>query len=443
MNNPLTTLARWFVPQPEDFQNRSIDFPSFQTQLAAIRTAQAQARPWRQAGVTEALGVPAILAAVSLISNTVGRLSMEAYQEGRLVTDRLQIPRLIVRPNPKTTPREFFRDTAFYLSTRGEAWWWVAHRDVDLAPDALFVVPPWQVVVEANQRDQQNPKVTWLNRVMDNRDMRHITYLPDSMNLRGVGPLQLAGAAVSVTVEADNWAANFFSGSLPSMVGTTDQDLDEIDLRNLDAQWLEKPSNLPRWMTNGMTMQAAPFDAQKAQLTESRQHQVGEVARMYDMPGPLLEYQMSGSSLTYRNEEDIWTDFQRRCLSPHYLEPIEQEISDLLTRSITAKFNTWELTRADMLTRYQVYESGITKSGVLTVDDARRMEGLAPGDVNYMPVPPSPPSSDYGPVPFQMLSRSQQDVRCLNCKRLLAQQVTPPFIIKCSRCGTLNGAQAA
>ena len=153
MANPLTTLARLFVPQPEDFQTRSIsDYPAFADQLAAIRSSQAQARPWRPAGVNEALGVPSILSAVSLIAGTVGRLSMEAYQYGSLITDRQQIPRLIVRPNPKTTPRVFFRDTAFHLATRGEAWWWVAKRDVDLAPLSLVEVPPWEVMVEVESR---------------------------------------------------------------------------------------------------------------------------------------------------------------------------------------------------------------------------------------------------------------------------------------------------
>ena len=447
MANPLTTLARWLVPQPEDFQTRSIsDYPDFATQLAAIRSSQAQPRPWRAAGITEALGVPSILSAVSLIAGTVGRLSMDAYQYGELVTDRLQIPRLMVRPNPKTTPRVFYRDTAYHLATRGEAWWWVAVRDVDLAPLSLVVVPPWEITVEANPRDRFTPKITWLNRVMDNRDMRHLTYLPDTSGLRGVGPLQLAGAAVSVAVEADAWAADFYAGSLPSMVGTTDQDLDATDLAALDEQWAEKPNNLPRWMTNGMTLSEPPYNPQKAQLTESRSFQVGEVARMFDMPGPLLEYQMSGSSLTYRNESDIWTDFQQRCLSPHYLEPIEQEMSDLLTRSMIGRFSTWELTKADIQTRYNVYESGITKSGVLTVQEARRMEGLGPGDANFNPVPPSPPAAEIGPVPTQgsgFQARSLEDVRCFSCNRLLAEQVTPPFVIKCGRCGTLNGARAA
>jgi HK97 family phage portal protein len=432
----ITELGRLFVPQP--MQSRESEFPAFEQQLAAIRRGQNTARPWRQAGVNEALGVPAILSAVSLISGTVGSLSMEAYRQGALVTDSGQIPRLIVRPNPRSTQREFWMKTAFYHATRGEFWWWVAHRDIDGNADALYPVPPWEIVVERNERDRQNPVIRWLNRVMPNADMRQQMYLPGPDGMRGVGPLQLAGAAVSVTVEASNWAANFFAGNLPSMIGTTDLDLDANDLATLDEQWVEKPGNVPRWVTSGMKIEPGPFDAQKAQLTESRSFQVGEVARMFSLPGPLLEYQMSGSSLTYRNEADIWTDFQRRCLSPHYLEPIEQEMSDLLTRSTVGRFNLEQLLRADTKTRYEVYEIGVQNS-IMSPDEARIKEGLAPGSVDFAPVPFAPPQADPGPISFQ--SREVGPVRCSKCNWLLAEAANGYFKATCRKCKTVTELQ--
>lgn len=431
----LDSLARAFVPQP--MQEREADLTAFADQLAAIRRGQNAARPWRQAGVNEALGVPAILSAVSLISGVAGSLSMEAFRSGALVSDQTQIPRLLLRPNPRSTAREFYLKTAFYHASRGEFWWWVAHRDTDGNADALFPVPPWEINVERNDRDRLSPVIRWLNRVMPNEDMRHQMYLPGADGLRGVGPLQLAGAAVSVTVEASNWAANFYAGNLPSLVGTTDQDLDENDLKALDAQWAEKPGNLPRWMTNGMTLAESPFDAQKAQLTESRSFQVGEVARMFGIPGPLLEYQMSGSSLTYRNEEDIWSDFQRRCLSPQYLEPIEQEMSDLLPRTLVGRFNLDQLLRADVKTRFDVYGVGIDK-GIFGADYAQRKEGIIPGNVDFAPVPFSPPAADPGPIPMQ--SRSLEPVHCVKCHALLAEFAAPPYRFTCRKCKTVTSA---
>lgn len=433
--NTLERIARLFLPQREDFRALSVSFPDLETQAERIWARNTAQRAWRRASVNEALGVPAILSAVSLISGTVGSLSLEAFQNGMLITDQAQQPRLIIRPNPRATPREFFRDSAFYLATRGEVWWYVAKRDGDGAPQSLVVIPPWEVQVERNDRDRLNPTIRWLDKVRRIEDMRQITYLPDTTGLRGVGPLQLAGAAVSVTVEADQWAANFFSGSLPSVVGKTALDLDENDLKELDKQWSEKANNLPRWLTNDMELQEPPYNAQKAQLNESRQHQVGEVARMFNMPGSLIEYQMSGSSLRYQNDETVWADFQRRCLSPHYLEPIEQEMSDLLTRSTAARFNTDQLLRASVKTRWEVYEMA---ASVLGMDEAaqyaRRHEGLAPGNVDYAPVPPGLPAAMPSPIRAR-LSTQGHEVRCPN-GHLLAEMASPPYRFTCFRCKT-------
>ena len=408
------SVSRFLALQPiaaESVQVRTDDFPDLETQLLAL---QRQPRPWRAASVNESLGVPAIFRAVSLIAATVGSLSLEAYQLGALVTDRLQVPRLIVRPNPFSTPQVFFRDTAFYLASRGEAWWWIASRDVDGTATALYPVPPWEITVAANNRNRLRPTIQWQGKTIPNEDMVQITFLPDMMNLRGLGPLQLCGAAASVAVESQEWAANFYAGNLPSVIGETDMDLDENDMLALDAQWLEKDkTNLPRWMTGGIKLKDFAIDPAKAQLTESREFQVGEAARMFGIPGPLLEYSAPGSSLTYQNNESVWAEFQEGCLSPYYLEPIEQSMSDLLTRATVARFNLNQLLRADIKTRYEVYQLGIT-TGVLTTDEARASEGLAPGNVDYAPVPQTPPSAvpDILPPDIQPRSLDGDEVRC-------------------------------
>lgn len=436
MANWLTSVARAFVPQP--LEERSIEpFASFEDQLAAIRRAHETARPWRVASVPEALGVPSILSAVSLISNTVGSMSMEAYRQGVRVDDPAAVPRIIQRPNPFTTPREFFRDTAYYLATRGESWWWVAARDpLDNTPLSLYPIPPWELVVEQNDKDRLKPVVRWQNRVMRNEDLRHITYLPGALG-RGVGPLQHAQVAVSVSVEAETWAANFFSGSVPSLVGTTDLDMTPDELADLDKQWVEKPNNLPRWLTMGMTLSDTPINPEKAQLSQSRQDNVGNVARMFNMPGALLEYNMPGASLRYQNDVQMWTQFQRQCLSPNYLEPIEQEMSDLLTRSTVARFSLDQLLRADAKTRAEYYEK-VVPLGIMPVEEAMRREGFAPGAVDFAPVPFATPAATPAALPFN--ERNLAEVRCPKCHRLNGR--ASGFIeVKCPRCGTLIAGQ--
>lgn len=432
----LTTLAELFVPQP--MQERSLEpTASFEDQLAAIRRAQEQARPWRAASVAEALGVPAIEGAVSLISNTVGSMSMEAFRRGQRLDDIAQVPRIIQRPNPFSTPRVFYRDTAYYLATRGESWWWVAARDpLDDTALSLWPVPPWEVQIEQNEFNRLKPTIRWQNRIMPNEDMRHITYLP-GVNGRGAGPLQMAGVAVSVAVEAENWAANFYSGAIPSIVGTTDADLTEDELKKFDEQWVEKPNNLPRWLTNGMELSETPINPEKAQLSQSRQDNVGNVARMFNMPGSLLEYNMPGASLRYQNQEGIWSDFQRRCLSPNYLEPIEQEMSDLLTRSTVGRFSLEQLLRADPKTRAEYYEKVVPLG--FPAEEMLRREGITPGNVDFAPVPFATPQATPPRLPYEEQRRSLEDLHCPKCRRLLGRY-SGMVETKCPRCGALVAA---
>ena len=431
----LTDAWQWLT-EPIGVQARSaLEYPDYQTQMNDLWRRKLQHTAFREPSIKEAMGVPAIFGAVSLIADTVGSLSLEAYRQGNLLPTQ-ETPRIVQRPNPFSTPRNFFRDTAFYLATRGEAWWWVAARDTDDSPMSLYPIPPWEITVAENDRNRLRPIIKWADRDISNDNIRHITYLPSHDGLRGVGPLQLCGAAVSVSVEADEWAANFYSGSVPSIVGKTQQDLTEDELAAMDRQWNEKPANLPRWLTNGLELEESPFDPTKAQLTESRQHQVGETARMFNMPGALIEYQMGGSSLTYQNQEHIWSDFQRRCLSPHYLEPIEQEMSDLLTRSTTARFNLKQLLRADPKTRMEVHTAAIA-AGIYDAETAAREEGYGAGNVDFASTPPALPASIPRLLPVNRTAL--EDLRCPKCNKL-AGRVNGAAEIKCSRCGTLVAA---
>jgi HK97 family phage portal protein len=431
----LDAIARWFVDDT-DVQARS-DYPSWETQIAAFHRLP---QPWSIASPDEAMTVPAIFRAVTLIANTVGMLNLETFRNKVLLTDPADIPRLTMRPNPRSTPRAFWRDTGYYMATRGESWWWIAKRDIDNNPVSLFPVPPWEIVVEANPRDRLKPRITWLDREMDNDDMRQITYMPDRDGLRGVGPLQMCGAAVSVAVEAQEWAANFFSGSVPSIVGETEMDLTETEAKALDDQWAEKPGNLPRWLPNGLKVRDFGFDPNKAQLIEQRRFNDGQAAVMFGIPGSLLEYAMPGSSLTYQNVEGEYTKFVRTCLQPNYLEPIEQEMSDLLTRSHTVRFNTNEVQRADMKSRSEVFKN-LTESGIApeVAGQIVGFETLDPNPSNVAPIPAAPPQAIPNLLPPDIRSaRVSGEVRCSSCHKLLAETLTPPYRMTCPRCKTVS-----
>ena len=428
------------VPLKERAIDSFTDYPGLTEQLLAAQGLTA--RPWRAPSIRDAVGVPAIYRAVSLIANTTGSLSLLAYRKGVRMPDEDR-PRIIVRPNPFTTPRDFFRDTAYSMATRGEAWWWVAARDIDGVALSLLPVNPAEVTVEENERDLRYPIVKWRGREMRNEDMVQITLLREPGALRGAGPLQVCGAAISVAVEAQQWAANFFAaGGYPSILIKSAMALDEGEAEALKAQWIETYSNTPKVVDPGIEgVEELGKNVAGAQMMEAREYQVGDAARMFGIPASMLDHAVPGSSLTYQNLETEFDKFVRACLWPNYLEPIEQALSDLLTRSTTARFNLEALKRADSKTRFQNYQIGIN-AGFMSVDEARQFEGWEPGDVENAPIPFSAPAAIPGPI----TKRTAEPVRCDGmtqrlsngvtrmkpCNKLLAE--APPFIGTCPRC---------
>ena len=438
-----------------------VDHPDLTTQLLAVQGLHA--RPWRAASVREAMGIPAIFRAVSLIANTVGSLSMEAYRQGEKLNDE-DTPRILKRPDPFKTPRTFFRDTAYNLAAYGESWWWVAKRDIDGAALSLIVVPPWEVETIENDRDRLRPTIKWLQREMPRDDMRQITYLPDGRGLRGVGPLQLCGAALSVSVESQEWAANFYAaGGYPNMIIKSavqlspDPDSDGYnEADRLKEQWIRTSNNTPKVIDPGIE-EVTEFgaDVEAGNMLEARNYQNGEAARMFGIPGSLLEYSQPGSSLTYQNVEGEYTKFHRTCLEPNYLEPIQQEISDLLPRATVARFYVGGILKADIKTRWEVYKNAVEVLGQEEASlIARREEGLIAGNSDFAPVPLAPPQAVPRLVPPEMRSletRSAIEVRCQGsrvingrfqeCGRLLGK-VAPPYELKCPKCYTVSSAEA-
>lgn len=420
-------------------------------QIAALRNGS---QVWRPATVREALGVPAIFRAASMTALTIGSLAMRALRKQVEMAPEMR-PQIIIRPDPNRTPRDFYRDTGWNIAGYGEAWWWVSSRDRDGLASTLYNVPdPREVRVEASD-DPIRPHITWRNRstrdgTLRREDMRQLTFLPDESGLRGVGPLQLCGAAASVSVEAQEWAANFYaSGGYPSILiksatalgGGDDgwSDADQIEAgvvseaERLKAEWIATAPNTPKVIDpdiEDVKVLEVPMGA--VQALDARNMQNGEAARMYGIPGVLLEFVQSGSSLTYQNVDRVFTQWVRTSLRPSFLEPIEQAMSDLLPRSTVARFDTETIEMPDVKTRYEVYEIGI-RSGIITPEIAQAKEGYLPGDVENAPIPqPSARPAVPRQVSREIRCEGTHPDRSGRCDKLLS--TTGVFVGRCPRC---------
>jgi len=341
----------------QHLQTRSIDSftdsPGLTEQLAEIQGIHLDT--WNAPSIREALSVPAVFRAVSLIANTAGSLLMQAFRDGTLMPDQ---PTLVSRPGLDGTPREFWRDTAYGLATRGRFIWLTVDRDFEDRPRKLLLLPSREVTVEFRTDLPWVRKYTWRGKELDLDDVTHGTLIRDEWGLDGMGPLQVCGAALSAAVEAEEWAARFFAkGGAPATLLKYPTKLAEDEAKALKAQWLETEGNEVKIADMGLEPEPFQISPEAAQLLGSRKHSTGNVATMFGINGHLLNYAESGSSLTYQNIGEVFVDFVRSSLAPNYLVPIEDAITNLLPRSQVARFNTQELYRADLRTRADVFKT--------------------------------------------------------------------------------------
>lgn len=365
------------------------DHPGLEAQLLEAQGLR-PAGSWAPVGIRDALAVPAVFRACTLISNLMGTFSLEAWRSGVKLEEP---PRITQRPDPFRTARDFWRGVGWNLATRGEADLYIGARDSYGLPLSVLNVPPAELIgTYADPRDELTNTIAWQWRNVDIRsaDVVQIVFAQEPGSPRGVGPLQLCGAAVSVARESLEWSANYYGGGgIPSVLLSPRTPISTAEAAVIKAAWMAGDSNTPK-VAADVDATVLSSNGQQADIANARLQSVADVACMYGIAPELLEHGMvgGGSALSYRNLSDLGTDLIRFCLVPGYLEPTEQAISDLLPRSTIARFNVDELERADAETRFRIYESGI-RSGVLTADDGKRAEGMLPGSPQYAPVPPN------------------------------------------------------
>lgn len=392
-------LERFFGVDRRPLETRAIDsfteYPGLTEQLLAVQGLTA--RDYALPSIREALGVPAIWRAVSLLSNSAAALPMEAFRNGVKLEPP---PRLVTRPNPFSTPRAFVRNTVYSMATRGEAFWWISSRDADDRAESLIPLSPAEVLVKwAPRLEGVAVDYKWRDRDMPRDDIVHLTLMRDLASPRGMGPLQMAGAAVSVAVESALWAAQFFGGGgIASVLLKWAGELAPDEARKLKEEWSSTPSNQPKVASGGLEPEAFGVDPEKSTYAAIRDGSVGEVARLFGIPAHLMAFGLSGANLTYQNLGEVAAELVRFTLWPQYLEPIEQALSDLLPRTTIVRFNLDEMLRPDAKTRMEIHKTAI-EAGVYDAEHAAEVEGLRPGAIATMPVPPAPESAVPASVP--------------------------------------------
>lgn len=337
-----------WLTEPLEQRSAELDpdiwYPTIDEQLYARQQQQAIGSSSRLT-IKQALGIPAVYRAVSLISSVVGSLDLQEFI-GDVEIDAAPV---LKRPAKAWKPSEFKRDTAMYMASRGESIWMVDEVGFDGFATSLLPLVPEQMNSEWNGREFTRWWTVDGNgreRTFRPETIKHMYLTRDPATGRGLGPLQLCGIALNAAQQAEVWASRFYLGSQTDLYMDSASPLSKGDVDTFHERWTSRPPNLPK-VGHGFTPHKLTVDMESAQALEARKLTRSDAALMFGISGALMEVADSGSSIKYSNVGGLATELIRLCVGPQYLEPIEEAFSDLRPRGHEARFDVEGFQRAD------------------------------------------------------------------------------------------------
>jgi len=317
------------------------------------------------------LSIPAAYRCVQIIADSGSSLDLDAYRAG----DRLERrPRLLEQPNPAETRIETVGAMLTSLLIHGNVFVHVTSRD-DLGwPTSVVVLAPDAVSVDT---------VAGLTRyrvgghVVDEGDIGHVKGLTLPGHALGLGPLGLQRRTLGLAIAGEEYAGEMYvSGAVPSGVLSAEHELTSEEAEDLKHRFVAAHggrNRSPAVLSGAVTYQALGFSSADLELVASRSFSAQQICTVFGVPGFLVGVE-TGSSKTYSSVAQDSALFHRYTLKP-WLARLEALFTAMLPRGQEARFDLDGLLSASTAERYAAWETGI-RAGFLTVDEARRREGL-------------------------------------------------------------------
>lgn len=341
--------------------------------------------------VTEetALTYSAVWNAINLISGTVGSLPLHLMQKqgkNKNIADKNPLYYVMHdRPNPFMTSMVFRRTMAAHVVSWGNAYAEIVRNGLgDVV--TLWPIPP-NKVLKVEQRDDGN---IWYEIRVKNESV----WLPREKVLHIIGPsfdgfigysvIAMARKGIGLAMAMETFGSLYFkNGTHPGGIITGGLPVkDPSAKRKAYGEVYSSLGNSLRLMflEQGEDYKQVGIPNDEAQFLESRQFQIPEIARWFNLPPHKLK-DLTKSS--FNNIEAEQTSFAMDSILP-WLNLIEQQYNtQLLTENqqrrenLYFKHNFEGLLRASSADRASYYKLMIG-AGVMTPNEARGKEDMNP-----------------------------------------------------------------
>lgn len=343
---------------------RRTDFAVSWSDVESVLSGSSPVTYAGRVGRAAAMQVPAVKRGRDLICGTLGSLTYDTFN----ARHELEPSVLLSQPEDDVPASVTITRTIEDMLFEGRAWWLVLAYDWRGYPSKVKRLEPTSVNVQ---------QVVKTHKTLDGNVGVSYSWSKDGQLIRFDSPndalLIAAARAIKSALLLDAAALRYADGApmadyFESMDGY-DHDQDEVDAL-MDGFAEARRQRATGYVPSGFKYNLNPFDAQKLQLAEARQHAVLELARAMGLDPADLAVS-GGTSMPYQNMQNVYLNRIKDALRPYYTA-FEQRLSmtDVTPRGWTVKANFSDLLRADDQTRMEVASTG-KDSEVFTNDEAR------------------------------------------------------------------------
>ena len=350
-----------------------------------------------------ALTNTAVWNAVTLISGTIGSLPLHLMQK-KGETKRLADDRILYRVmhdawNPYMTAMAGRETCMAHVLTWGNGY---AEKVFDGYGNVKEL---WPISPNRIKPEMHGGQLVYVIRV-DNQDVilprDRILHIPGLGfdGFQGYSVISMASKAIGLGMALETFGANYFGqGTHPGIVVTHPQQLSPAASQRLEKSLTEEYSGLGKahrlmLLEEGMKLEKLGIPPNDSQFLESRQFEITEVARIFNIPVHKLK-EMSKSS--FNNIESEQRSFYADTLLP-WLVRLEQNYNmQLLSASdktlsgygrLYFKHSAEGILRPDAQARADFYAK-MFNIGAFSVNDIRGLEDLDPipgGNEHFVPL---------------------------------------------------------
>lgn len=324
----------------------------------------------------QAMTVPAVARARNIIAGTISTLPMKSYIDSSGV--EIEGRSLVEQPDP-AVPRQItlawtIDDLIFY----GVAYWEVLTLSpIDGRPDRARRVDPTRVNYFTDPITQT---ITGYSVDGKERPRSGTSSLIVFWSFEE-GVLARAARTIRAAIELEAAALRMAQEPVPQMILKNEgMNLPEQQKEALLSAFRTARANRSTAYVEGaITLDVVGFDAAQLQLVEARQHVATEISRVMGIPAWYLNAE--SASATYSNvssERRSLLDFSLR----NFVHILESRLSmdDLTPRGQQVEFELDDYLRGNAPERVDIVTK-LLSAGIITVEEARAMEDLAPTGV--------------------------------------------------------------